>query len=108
MSILVTLTQPAGATGAIEESLTQLRASEIARPPHGGGASGGRFSSASDDDGGGSKARNARAALIKGAAYRQQLNFGAKGDQALDRIKYVHQMGTVGADRCYSNPSPPV
>ena len=80
MSILVTLTQPAGATGAIEASLTQLRASQFP----------------------------ARAALIKGAAYRQQLNFGAEGDQALDRIKHIHQMGTVGADRCYSNPSPPV
>ena len=39
----------------------QLRASEIARPPHGGGASRGVLSSASDDDGG-SKARDARAA----------------------------------------------
>ena len=80
MSILVTLTQPAGATGAIEE-LDPAASVTIS---------------------------GARAALIKGAAYRQQLNFGAEGDQALDRIKYVHQMGTVGADRCYSNPSPPV
>ena len=45
----------------------QLRASEIARPPHGGGASGGVLSSASDDDGGGYKARDARAAQIAAA-----------------------------------------
>ena len=44
-----------------------MRASGIARPPHGGGASRGAVSSASVDDGGRFKARDARAALVKSA-----------------------------------------
>ena len=92
MSILVTLTQPAGVTAAIEE-LAQLRASEIAHPPH---------------DGGGSKRAMREQLLIKRAAYRQQLNLRAERDQALDRVKHLDQMGTVRADRSYSNPGPPV
>jgi hypothetical protein len=90
MSILVTLTQPAGVTGAVSLRMsltTQLRASTTAADP---------------------SARCASSFLEKGAAYRQQLNLRAERDQALDRVKHLDQMGTVRADCCYSNPSPPV
>ena len=71
----------------------QLRASEIARPPHGGGASRGVLSSASDDDGGGYKARDARAAQIEAALYEtdQQIN------RFLDR-KIISKLPPVARD----------
>ena len=39
----------------------------------------------------------------QGAAYREELELRTVGDQLLDRIEYIDQMASIGADRRYAD-----
>jgi hypothetical protein len=114
MSILVTRTLPDSATG---RASSELRASGIARRRTEEERAEAPFPLRATTTAADPK-RDARAApkkretsIISGserAAYGQQLDLGAVGDEVLDGIEHLHEMRPVGAHRGYPDTCPSV